>query len=92
MTEKQFFLLKNETYFFGCCFGEYIDYGIGSTRRIIRVWKDVFDNVKNLRGFWIGEHKPIIRGNYPHSCSINRKGWKKEQRKRKQKNKNSNKT
>jgi hypothetical protein len=58
----------------------YTDDAVGSSRRVIKVWKDVSAAALKHRGVHIGDSKPRVRLMYPDSCSVDRRGWRKAAR------------
>ena len=63
---------------------EYEDVAISSSRRRIKIWRDVAEAAVADRALHIGPQEPQIRLRFPHSCSLDRVGWQKAARKARQ--------
>ena len=63
---------------------EYEDVAISSSRRRIKIWRDVGEAAVADRAVHIGPQEPQIRLRFPHSCSVDRVGWQKAARKARQ--------
>lgn len=59
---------------------QYTDYCIGSTRRVVRVWRDVFEAALANASVCVDGRPAKTRNDYPQSSSLNRRGWKKQRK------------
>lgn len=55
---------------------EYSDMAIGSSRRLVRIWRDVASAAVAAKAVGMGNAKAIVKTWAPYSCSMDRRGWK----------------
>lgn len=54
---------------------EYADPAIGSSRRTVRVWRDVGPAAMHLRAIGVGDERPEVQRRPPWSSSVDVRGW-----------------
>jgi hypothetical protein len=59
---------------------QYHDYSIASLNHLVRCWWDVAPSARDTGALSIGSRLAKVRENYPHSSSMDRRGWKKKVR------------
>jgi hypothetical protein len=64
------------------------DYGIASLARLVRCWWDVGPEAQRTGALSVGSKKAKICLDFPHSSSMDRRGWKRKAREARQARKN----